>query len=509
MKLRCDVVVLGSGFAGSLLAAVLASQGRSVIVIDRGSHPRFTIGESSTPTADFLLRKIATRYGLDEVLPLTSFGSWQDTYPSVACGCKRGFSYIWHAGDQGFRATDDHACELLVAASDSRASADTQWYRPDVDAWFVDVARGRGARILENATVHSIQRMSALGWSIDADVDHEGYSIRCEFIVDASGPHQLLMSKLSVTDISDDLHTNTSAVYGHFANVPLAERWLLDQGAVVQEYPYPVDDAALHHVFHDGWLWQLRFENGCTSLGYVSADCDSLKPPKDADARWHATLGKHPVLKQLTRDARLASFPGRMYSTSRLQRLSSAAAGDDWAAMPFTVGFIDPLHSTGIAHSLSCVDRLSEILLSDPGKHQSESLSRYSADVVLELRHVDRMVAGCYASLGDFRMFGAFAMVYFAAATTSEQRWLRSPGDSPGFLLSDDADFGSVVRRLLCQVQSFRDRETKMSDAEIEQWVDHVRCELEPFNHVGLFRPQKPNLYQRTVAQRSSSLDSR
>ena len=55
---RFDVAIIGSGFSGSLLAWVLASQGRRVIVIDAAKHPRFAIGESSTPIADLLLRAL-------------------------------------------------------------------------------------------------------------------------------------------------------------------------------------------------------------------------------------------------------------------------------------------------------------------------------------------------------------------------------------------------------------------------------------------------------------------
>ena len=73
-----DVIVLGSGFGGSLLSAVLSREGLSVAVIDRHRHPRFAIGESSTPAADLLLQQLVTRHGLSELLPLVRFGSWRN-----------------------------------------------------------------------------------------------------------------------------------------------------------------------------------------------------------------------------------------------------------------------------------------------------------------------------------------------------------------------------------------------------------------------------------------------
>ena len=40
-----DVVVVGSGFAGSLVALALKQRGYHVVLVERGRHPRFAIGE--------------------------------------------------------------------------------------------------------------------------------------------------------------------------------------------------------------------------------------------------------------------------------------------------------------------------------------------------------------------------------------------------------------------------------------------------------------------------------
>ncbi len=45
-----DVIVLGAGFAGSMIALVLHQLGRRVVLVERGRHPRFALGESSTPS---------------------------------------------------------------------------------------------------------------------------------------------------------------------------------------------------------------------------------------------------------------------------------------------------------------------------------------------------------------------------------------------------------------------------------------------------------------------------
>ena len=89
---RSDVLILGSGFGGSLLALILARSGKSVAMVDRSEHPRFAIGESSTPLADRTLAQMADRYGLPELRDLCHWGSWKRSFPQLLCGRKRGFT---------------------------------------------------------------------------------------------------------------------------------------------------------------------------------------------------------------------------------------------------------------------------------------------------------------------------------------------------------------------------------------------------------------------------------
>ena len=40
------IAIVGSGFAGSILARILQGQGHRVLLLDRQRHPRFALGES-------------------------------------------------------------------------------------------------------------------------------------------------------------------------------------------------------------------------------------------------------------------------------------------------------------------------------------------------------------------------------------------------------------------------------------------------------------------------------
>src|SRR5437870_12823660 len=112
MRIDADVAIVGSGFAGSLMALALRSRGKRVVLIERGRHPRFAIGESSTPLANLLLEELSVRYDLPRLLPLAKWGSWQRAYPDVACGLKRGFTFYHHRAGHPFEARADHANQL-------------------------------------------------------------------------------------------------------------------------------------------------------------------------------------------------------------------------------------------------------------------------------------------------------------------------------------------------------------------------------------------------------------
>ena len=131
MTAEYDIVIVGSGFAGSLLAMIARRAGRSVLMLEKGRQPRFAIGESSTPLSNLLLEELAARYDLPRLKPLTKWGTWQQSYPELACGLKRGFSFYHHAPNAD---VFDRERQLLVAASpcdcDLRYALVSRRFRP-------------------------------------------------------------------------------------------------------------------------------------------------------------------------------------------------------------------------------------------------------------------------------------------------------------------------------------------------------------------------------------------
>ena len=67
MPAQFDVVILGSGMAGSVLATILAKHKAKVLMLDKASHPRFAIGEALTSHTEKLLSLLSHQYAIPEL----------------------------------------------------------------------------------------------------------------------------------------------------------------------------------------------------------------------------------------------------------------------------------------------------------------------------------------------------------------------------------------------------------------------------------------------------------
>ncbi len=498
--MKVDVAILGSGFAGSLCALILNKMGRSVVLIDKAVHPRFTIGESSTPIGNMVLRDLAERYDLPFLTPLVTYGTWRETYPHLNVGRKRGFSYFQHQLGNPFTPDAQHTNELIVASSREDYRSDTHWLRADIDHFLLSKAREAGISIYENTLIQHLQHQNA--WEIKSIQIDQKINIKAAFIIDATGPAGVLTHHLQLSNLTSSLQTHSRALFSHFDHLPKWETHVNALGAQTADYPFACDDAALHHIIEGGWMWMLRFADHRTSAGIVlDAGVHPEVRASPAD-EWQAKLNRYPSIEHLFSGASLSKTPGHIIRTGRLQRLVDSAAGPNWALLPHTAGFIDPLHSTGIAHSMCGIEQLMGIF----EKHWQQdsmpsALTHYSNRVIKELKLIDLLVAGCYRSFGRFERLTAYLMLYFAAAITYEEARTAAydKGDRMDrhFLLADDKQFSRTVN------QTYHDLlELDPLSIQAERaFIKRIERRIEPFNTAGLFRPRIPNMYEYTAAE--------
>src|SRR5687767_13277922 len=284
---------------GSIMAMVARRLGRRVVLLERGRHPRFAIGESSSPLAGILIEQLAERYNLPRLAPLAAFGDWQRHYPQLACGLKRGFTFFRHDAGCRYRTAPDRSNQLLVAASPCDELADTHWLRSDVDAWLMGEAVALGAEYLDECQVERVECTDG-GVRVGAVRGGRAITIDAGGIIDATGPRGCLHRAMRLPESSFDGYPATRALFSHFENVTRCEA--LDDFALTTpgrgaQPPYPVDDAAVHHVFDGGWMWVLRFGNGVTSAGVAVEDWLATELGlADGAAAWPRLLARFPSL---------------------------------------------------------------------------------------------------------------------------------------------------------------------------------------------------------------------
>ena len=423
---RFDIVIAGGGFAGSLTALILHNAGFKVCLIERGQHPRFAIGESSTPIADMILRKLAAQYNLPWLADFSRYGSWQNAHPEIVCGLKRGFSYFKHFPGQPFSTDADHKNELLVAASTDDVQSDTNWLRADFDAFMVDKVKETGITYFDLTEIVSAERETE--WTFHTRSSDESLVVYASFFIDATGSGGLLDSLIGVKSVSDDFLTDSFALFSHFNDVTRWTEILKEAAIATDDFPYDPDNSALHQLLDEGWLWMLRFNDQRTSLGFA-LNCKeaSFKGLSD-EQLWKHLLQKYPSVNDIVKNAALAPQPGRLIRSGRLQRRTESAFGPGWLALPHTVGFVDPLFSSGIAHSLAGIEKTTGILQQFWGQDEQlyAHLKEYECAVFTELKLIDLLVAGCYKTMPHFGLFNAWSMLYFAATIAYEQRRLQN-----------------------------------------------------------------------------------
>jgi len=514
----CEVVIVGSGFAGSLLARILAVQGYDVVLLERGTHPRFAIGESSTPLANLSLERIGIRYGLPDCYRLATHGRWLAHFPELRRGLKRGFTYYRHHPDKPFANRGLDSERLLVAASPHDSLSDTHWVRADIDHHFVREAIAAGVDYSDrvNLTTADIALDSV---RLSGTRNDTPFELRANFLIDASGPGGFLARQLSIPSGLAQTETRSALVFSHFDGVQLMK----DAVPGMPDGPYPDDWAAVHHIIDEGWMYSLRFDDGVTSAGFLltpggiaslqssgveklgtTAALTGAAPPTpsaavDAAALWRKVLERYPTLAAAFAEA-TPLMPIRF--SPGIQHRLTRAVGERWALMPHAYAFVDPLFSTGIAWGLRAVERLALAFESAADNRRVpdlDVLTRYDAALSAEADQIDLVVAGAYEAMAHFDLFTAQAMLYFAAVSYAEAGQRLVPNDSAawnGFLGVGDPVLGPLPRESLGRLRQITQRRGEVGTLdERTGFVEWMTRAITPRNIAGLSDARRRNLY--------------
>jgi FADH2 O2-dependent halogenase len=326
--------------------------------------------------------------------------------------------------------------------------------------------------------------------------------VHTSLIIDASGPRGFLHRSLELPEVPFKKIPATAALYSHFKGVKRWDELHAPIQANGTQLPYPVDDAAVHHVFDGGWIWVLRFNNGLTSAGAaLEARLAAELNIKQGAAAWERLLARLPSVREQFAGAE-AVLP--FVHSDKLSFLSGFVAGENWVLLPSAAGFIDPLLSTGFPLTLLGIERLAGIIKSHwDGPALSEELFGYSMQTTMELVTTERLIAALYATMHDFELFRALTLLYFAAASFTEAvRRLGKPelaGNT--FLLGEHPLFGPRFRYCVDTAMQQPTGETR------DVLLARIRETIEPVNIAQLGNPGRHHWYPAAAADLLASTD--
>ncbi|MFD7304766.1 NAD(P)/FAD-dependent oxidoreductase [Streptomyces pharetrae] len=416
---RHDVIILGSGIAGSTLGAILARQGASVLLLDGGTHPRFAVGESTTLYTLKVFRLLARRYDVPELEPLTSYEGCRDEI-APTCGTKRHFGFIRH--EEG---KEPDPAEFLQFSPPSKVLQTSHLFRQDTDAYLFHTAIGYGCDVRQAFHVEDVEltdgHVAVVGRGGER---HEG-----RYLVDASGFRSPVAHRLGLRRPPEALKHHSRSMFTHMMGVRPTDACL--RVGPEDAPPIPWVEGTMHHVFERGWFWSIPFNNAPGSknpLVSVGLTLDERLYPKSEELspeeEFRRFAARFPAVERLFTEARTVR---PWVSAGRIQYASERTVGHRWCLMSHAAGFIDPLYSRGLTNTGEVINSLAWRLLEALAEDDfDEERFRYVDELQQGLiRYNDELVNCSFVSFSDHALWNAVYRVWCAAEVPVNLRFDR------------------------------------------------------------------------------------
>lgn len=294
-----DVIVAGGGPAGSTAATLLAQYGHRVLLLEKGSHPRFHIGESMLPFGEPVMQRL----GID----WSQFGI-----------AKGGAEFIDETNNK----------RMYFQLSGERQAYQIERAQFD-EALFVN-AQKHGVETHQNTAVTSV------------NIDEHGVTVSTDkadaqsrYLIDATGRSAMMGRFNRSIDRIENL--GKFALYTHFSQVnSQAASKFFQQGNIV----VPIVDI--------GWIWIIPLAGQKVSVGLV---VNVQRPAGEATtALFQRYLQQSDFLEQLL-DGATQDWPIR--SEANFSYVNQQRYGKRYVCCGDAAGFLDPVFSSGVFLALT------------------------------------------------------------------------------------------------------------------------------------------------------------
>ena len=304
-----DVIVAGSGPAGSTAATLLAQQGHRVLIIERGQHPRFHIGESMLP----LSTPVFDRLGI----------TWDEQHYLH----KNGAEFI-----------DENSRKQVRFCLNGQYQP-YQVERARFDHMLVNNAVHHGARLQQQESVKAVD--------IDADgvrvtTDRGEYTSR--YLIDATGRSTFMGRKQAGIERIENL--GRFALYTHYRETK----------SEAARAMYVSGDIKVLMV-DIGWIWIIPLIDNRLSIGLVVQQ--SIDKSQRGAVLYEQYVKASPFLTELLagaeQETEVRAEADFSFSNSQRHGLRYACCGD-------AAGFLDPIFSSGVFLAVTSAEKIADRL---------------------------------------------------------------------------------------------------------------------------------------------------
>lgn len=368
-----SALIIGAGPAGAVAAALLRRRGIDVLVLEKETFPRFSIGESLLPQSMAYLEEAGMLQAVVE----------------AGFQYKNGASFV-----RGERYTEFDFREKFTPGWGTTY----QVQRARFDNVLIQEAARQGAEVRFRHQVTAIDLEGEKPVVSVCSDDGVEYTVTCRWLLDASGFGRVLPRLLDLETPSN--FPVRSALFTHVEdNIPVGT---FDRNKI---------RIGIHPEHVDVWYWTIPFSDGRCSLGVVAEKAFLDRYTGSDLERLQALVGEDPSLAGLLCNAKWDTPVRQLtgYSAN-----VSSLWGKGYALLGNAGEFLDPVFSSGVTIAFKSASLAVQCIAREAAGETVDWEVDYSSTL--------RQGVSCFRAYVEAWYAGTFQKLIFHPDSTEEIR---------------------------------------------------------------------------------------
>ena len=303
-----DVIIAGGGPAGSTAAILLAQYGYIVLLLEKGQHPRFHIGESMMPHIDPIMQRLGIDWGVGNLPKQGADFHHEASGKSLFLPFKGKYKTYQIERSVFDEKLFNHAIQQGVEAHQQEAVTDV------------------------DCNTESVQVVT----------NQSKYQGR--YFIDASGRSAFMARKNRQVQAIDDFGKFAWYQYYQLVDSPQVQKLFATGNVVIL-------------LIDIGWLWLIPLQGKRLSIGLVVQDSSRCK--LKSDALFNHYVVASPILSRALEGAQPIT---ELRCEADFSYINQQRYGTRFACCGDASGFLDPVFSTGFYFAVKTAELIADRL---------------------------------------------------------------------------------------------------------------------------------------------------